>query len=141
MEKCGLATSPHCDYCTEVMKEIDANWDIKCLETSCHILCKCKYFSMQRASYYDDFTTDVDKIFNKNMILNLLKMVNFFHNIKILGRPLKLNKNMLSPYKKTCKTRYKRKTPEEGHDNSTQNKKKKENTNNQLEKYFPIITD
>ncbi len=52
MEKCGLALSPHCDYCTDVTKEIDANWDIKCLETSCHILCKCKYFSTQRASYY-----------------------------------------------------------------------------------------
>ena len=59
MEKCGLAISPHCDYCTDVMKEIDANWDIKCLETSCHILCKCKYFSTQRASYYYDFTTDI----------------------------------------------------------------------------------
>ena len=88
MEKCGLAISPHCDYCTDVMKEIDANWDIKCLETSCHILCKCKYFSTQRASYYYDFN------FHNRYIQtqNLIKMINFFKNIKILERPIKLTK-------------------------------------------------
>ena len=67
MEKCGLATSPHCDYCTEVMKEIDGNWDIKCLETSYHILCKCKYFATQRASSYYDFVIDANKICTINM--------------------------------------------------------------------------
>ena len=97
---------------------------------------------MQRASYYYDFTTDVDRIFNKNMTHNFkIKMVYFFHNTKILERPIKLTKNMLPPYKNKCKTRNKRKTPEEGHNNSTQTKKKKPNTNNQIEKYFPIIID
>ncbi len=100
MEKCGLALSPHCDYCTEVMKETDANWDIKCLETSYHILCKCKYFSTQRASYYYDFKTDANKIFYKNITHNITQMIKFFQNIKIFERPIKLNKNMLSPYKK-----------------------------------------
>ena len=82
MEKCGLALSPHCDYCTDTMKEIDGNWDIKCLETSCHILCKCKYYSTQRASLYYDFTTDIDEIFHNNMTYNIVKMAKFFHSIK-----------------------------------------------------------
>ena len=76
MEKYGLALSPHSDYCTDVMEEIDANWDIKCLETACHILCKCKYFSTQRASYYYDFTTDIDKILHhKDITYSITKMV------------------------------------------------------------------
>ena len=96
---------------------------------------------MQRASYYYDFTTEVDKIFNKNMTKNMTKMVRFIHSTKILERPIKLTKNMLSPYKNRSKTRYKRKTPEDGHDNSTQTKKKKQDTTNQIQKYFPIIID
>ncbi len=75
------------------------------------------------------------------MTNNITKMVRFIYSTKILEKPIKLTKNMLSPYKNRRKTRYKRKTPEEGHDNSTQTKKKKQNTNNQIKKYFPIITD
>ena len=135
MEKCGLAITPYCDYCTDVMKEIDANWDIKCLETSCHILCKCKYFSEQRAALYYNFKTYENEIFSKNMTQNLVKMINFFDKTKIFERPIKLTKNMLSPYK----NKGKRKKPEEGHNNTQETKKKKSNTNNQLEKYFPII--
>ena len=38
-------------------------------------------------------------------------MVRFIYSTKILERPIKLTKNMLSPYKNRSKTRYKRKTP------------------------------
>ena len=66
-------------------------------------------------------------------------MVNYFHETKIFERPIKLSKNMLSPYRNKCRTRMKRKTPEEGHGSTTEAKKKKEN--NPLEKYYPIIID
>ena len=68
-------------------------------------------------------------------------MVKFFHNIKIFDRPIKLTKNMLSPYKKKCRTKTKRKTSEEGHNNTIGTKKKSQNRNNQIEKYYPIIID
>ncbi len=82
MEKCGLATSPHCDYCTEVMKETDANWDIKCLETSCHILCKCKYFSTERAATNYNWKINVNEICSKNMAGDIIKMITFFNKHK-----------------------------------------------------------
>ena len=125
MEKCGLALSPHCNYCTDTMKEIDGNWDIKCLETSCHIiLCKCKYYSSQRASYYNDFTTNIDEIFTKHTTHNISKMIRYLnHNIKIFGRPIKLTKNQLSSHKHSYIRKAKRKTPDEDH-NITENKNK-----------------
>ena len=43
--KCNLAYNQYCDYCTEVMKECDPSWESNCLETSFHILYKCRYFS------------------------------------------------------------------------------------------------
>ena len=66
-------------------------------------------------------------------------MVNYFQEIKIFERPIKLTKNMLSPNKNKFRTTKKRKTPEEGHNNTAKNKKKKENTNNPIEKYYSII--
>ena len=66
-------------------------------------------------------------------------MINFFKNIKILERPIKLTKNMLSPNKNKGRSKNKRKTPEERNNDLLQIKKKKLNTNNQIEKYFPII--
>ena len=47
----------------------------------------------------------------------------------------------MNPYKNTSKTRNKRKTPEERDNDSTTSKRRKQDTNNQLEKYFPIIVD
>ena len=35
MQKIGLAGAEHFAYCTEVMKQIDPNWDIKFLKPSC----------------------------------------------------------------------------------------------------------
>ena len=67
-------------------------------------------------------------------------MVNFFNSIKILGRPIKLDKNMLSPYKKGCRT------PKEKHLKKVTTtpqriKRKKENKNSQIDKYYSIIID
>ncbi len=47
---------------------------------------------------------------------------------------------MLSPHKKTSRAN-KRKSPTEDHEETPESKKKKKNTINQLEKYYPIIID
>ena len=47
--KCNLAYNQYCDYCTDVIKECDPSWESNCLETSFHILYKCRYFSTLRS--------------------------------------------------------------------------------------------
>ena len=94
---------------------------------------------MQRASFYYNFKTDVSEIFNKNIDTSITKMVNYFNKTKIFERPIKISKNMLSPYRKKGRTRMKRKSPEEGHDNTSENKKQKKNE--PIKKYYPIIID
>ena len=48
---------------------------------------------------------------------------------------------MLSPYKNRCRTRNKRKSPEDNNSTTQETKKKKGNTNNPLDKYYPIIIE
>ena len=50
--KCNLAYNQYCDYCTEVIKECDPSWESNCLETSFHILYKCRYFSTLRRQIF-----------------------------------------------------------------------------------------
>ena len=77
------------------------------------------------------------------MTYNISKLITFFHNIKIFERPPKLTKNMLSPSRNRCTyiRKNKRKASEEDPKNSHENKRKKQCTNNVLEKYNTIMID
>jgi ribonuclease HI len=104
LQKCNMTPDDKCDYCTEVIKHTDYNWDINCMETAFHILCKCQFFSILRGDIFHKHILESSDLFaGKDTIYNLLKIIHFFNKSKVLNRKPKYTKQELSPYRPTPK--------------------------------------
>ena len=95
--KCNLAYNQYCDYCTEVMKECDPSWETNCLETSFHMIYKCKYFSNLRRQIFLKHTIKVNELFNTNLQSSIMKILEFTYKAKFFEKTPKIRKSDLSP--------------------------------------------
>ena len=102
------------DYCTEVMKECDPDWETNCLETSFHMIYKCKYFSNLRRQIFLKHTIKANKLFNTDLQSSIEKIIEFTIKAKFFDKPPKIRKSGLSPNRIIStgkKKRYKSPTP------------------------------
>jgi hypothetical protein len=98
LNKIDLVPDDKCEYCTEVMKHTDHQWEINCMETAFHILCKCQYFSIIRANIYHKFVIKKSDLFKrKDSYYSLYKLTQFIKQTKILRREPKYDLKNLSP--------------------------------------------
>ena len=93
----NLAYDPYCDYCTEVLKECDPSWETNCLETSFHMLYKCKYFSNLRRQIFLNDTINVNELFSKNLQSTIDKILEFSLKAKFFDKLPQIRKSDLSP--------------------------------------------
>ena len=95
--KCNLAYNQYCDNCTIVIKEFDPSWESYCLETSFHILYKCRYFSTLRRQIFLKNTIKINELFTPNLKKSIDKIIEFAYKAKFLDKTPQLQKRDLSP--------------------------------------------
>ena len=116
MTKTKQSYNEHCEYCTEVMKYVDYNWEENCLETAHHILCKCSYFSNKRKEIFNKYQFDSIDDLQSSHLIN--KMIKFFNNTNIFETKPQITKRSLSPNRTLShKTNKRRSTPTQGNNN------------------------
>ena len=111
MTRAKLRYDEYCEYCTEVMKHCDPNWNTNCLETAQHILCTCPYFNNIRNDLFNVYQIKNYHlhVMTKHFISLTDKIINFFDKTKTLNRTPKINKRDLSPDRIIKQGRKKRK--------------------------------
>ena len=87
----------HCDYCTDVMKNCDPQWELNCRETAFHIIYKCRYFTNIRSQIFNKYTIKHNQLFSNNINGSLHQIINFIKRSKVLTKIPKLSKRDLSP--------------------------------------------
>ena len=95
--KCNLAYNQYCDYCTEVMKDCDPSWETNCLETSFHILYKCRYYSILRRQLFLKHTIKTNELFTSNIKHTIDRIIEFATKSRFLDKTPQIRKRDLSP--------------------------------------------
>ena len=124
--KCNLAYNQYCDYCTEVMKECDPDWETNCFETSFHMIYKCKYFSNLRKQIFLKHTIKANELFKTDLQSSIKKIIEYTIKAKFFDKPPKIRKSDLSPNRIIStggKKRYKSLSPSRTKQNHTKRKK------------------
>ena len=125
--KCNRAYNQYCDYCTDVMKECDPTWESNCLETSFHIIYKCRYFSTLRRQIFLKNTIKVNELFTPNLKKSIDKIIEFANKAKFLDKTPQLQKRDLSPNRIIAPDKRKRYNKNTRNDISNPHKKRKTN--------------
>ena len=79
------------------MKECDPAWEANCLETSFHILYKCRYFSTLRRQIFLKNTIKINELFTPNLKKSIDNIIEFAYKAKFLDKTPQLQKRDLSP--------------------------------------------
>ena len=75
----------------------DPLWESNCLETSFHILYKCRYFSTLRRKVFLKHTIQVNKLFTSNNEHTINRIIEFATKAKFLDKAPQIRKRDLSP--------------------------------------------
>ena len=119
------AYNEHCDYCTDVMKNCDPQWELNCRETAFHIIYKCRYFTSIRRQIFNKHTIKHNQLFNSNIGGSLSKIIDFINKSKALTKIPKWNKRDLSPNRIIDPNGRKRRKPNTSQDTLNTSKKAK----------------
>ena len=104
LNKIGIMPDDKCEYFTEVIRFTDHNWELNCIETAFHILCKCKFFSILRGNIFHEFVIKRSDLFKgKDTIHNMRKFIQFISKSKVFSREPKYTQNDLSSKRHTFK--------------------------------------
>ena len=125
--KCNLAYNQYCDYSTEVIKECDPSWELNCLETSFHILYKCRYFSTLRRQIFFKNTIKLNELFTSNLKKSIDRIIEFAYKAKFLEKTPQLQKRDLSPNRIIAPDKRKRYNKTTQNEVTNPRKKKKSN--------------
>ena len=79
------------------MTECDPSWESNCLETSFHILYKCRYFSILRRQIFLKHTIKTNELFTSNIKHTIDRIIEFATKSKILDKIPQIRKRDLSP--------------------------------------------
>ena len=98
MTRAKLRYNEYCDFCTEVMKHADNQWQENCLETAHHILCRCHFFNNKRKDIFNKYQiNNINEVCKANINQIIENMIKYFHDIKIFERTPTITKRSLSP--------------------------------------------